>query len=114
MDGKHISGLKKLVFLLHCLVCDRTVKIFFTVFPLKKNKDCNVFFNSLNALSYYGNDIITECDMWALSLGRNIIIILMSSSVYIMQLNENRSNNHEQQTEKLKLMYYYSTPARHN
>lgn len=47
--------------------------------------------NSLSALSYYGNDIIARHDMRALSLGRNIKIILMSFYVNIMQLNENCS-----------------------
>lgn len=49
------------------------------------------FFNSLSALGYYGCDIIARRDMRALSLGRNIKIILMSFSVNIMQLNENCS-----------------------
>ena len=48
-------------------------------------------FNSLSALSYYGNDIITRRDMRALSLGRNVKIILMSFPVNIMQFNENCS-----------------------
>lgn len=53
----------------------------------------SLFFNSFNALSYDGNDIITECGMWALSLGRNIKIIPVSLSLTTMQLNENRGNN---------------------
>lgn len=47
--------------------------------------------------------------MCALSLGRNIKIIPTSLSVNIKQLNENGSNNHEQQTQKLELMCCYNS-----
>lgn len=92
VDDSHRGGVEQL----HCLV---------DVFPVWRNR---LFFNSLYALSYYGNDIIAACDMWALSLGRIIKIISMSMSVRITQLNENCSNNREQQTKKLELMCYYS------